>query len=495
MLVILHVPAFVYGVLDIDESDLVVIGRLLGHGAIPYVDFVEKKPILLYLFYWPAAVFGFEIWPMQILGLLWLFATCLVVGSAAHRWTGRREAGVAAAWLCGLASSCNVLSINAELLLNLPAAGALWFFVRAEKGGGWRAELGVGLCVGLATLFKHQAGILLFSLGLAHLWLWVRQRSARWDRLGALGAGFVVPWVLVGGVYAALGHWDAFFEWNVRRNLLYSSFGAGSAWLRFALGLGLYVIFSAPLAWFLAARQTWRATTEPIRLALALTLWATWIPVSLGGRFYAHYYLQFVPALALLAAPAAVDLVDRWPRLRRRIRVGVWLALLIPVVGYLAYGTARGVVGRYPTQDAATIELGRWLRTRTSPQSRLFVWGHYTPIYYLAQRLPGTRYYNTSVQMGDFDPGHLPEGFDFAPYRSERDVSLAIEDLERRRPEYFVDTSPARIHSWHKVPLSQFPRLERYLRAHYRLVARPGGAAVYRRRRGPLQRGSPRGPG
>jgi 4-amino-4-deoxy-L-arabinose transferase-like glycosyltransferase len=478
-LALLRAPGFVFGVLDIDESDLVVMGRMIGKGALPYLDFVEKKPLFLYLFYVPGSIFGFEIWPTQLLGLLWVFATCVLVGRAAREWTGRRDVGIAAAWLAALASSCNVLSVNAELLLNLPAAAALFFFVRAEKRGGWRSDLFAGLCIAGATLFKHQAGILLVAMALALVW----RRSGGWlSRLAALFGGFCLPWAAVAGLYAARGELSAFYEWNVARNLFYSSYGAGSAWERFAMGLLLYVVAATPLLWFYATRETLRGRGDPVRFGLVLLLWLTWIPIALGGRFYAHYYLQFIPPLALLAAPGLADAAAGWKGLRTRARVGIAAALAIPLCAYLVFGFARGALGRYPAQEPKTIELARFLREKTAPTERLFVWGDFTPIYYLAERLPGTRYLNTAVHMGDFDPGHLPAGFDLRPFKSERDIAATLRDLDEKRPEIAVNTAPADIHHWGKVPLEQFPEIAGYLARHYEPIGTAGGAKVYRRR-------------
>ena len=140
------------------------------------------------------------------------------------------------------------------------------------------------------------------------------------------------------------------------------------------------------------------------------------------------------------------------------------------------------VRARAAVQDPKAVAVGEWLRDHSRPDERVFVWGHYTPIYTIAHRLPGTRYPNTSVHMGNFDPAHLPATFDPAQHRSPADVEATLEDLEKRRPSWFVDTSPAGIHLWDRVPLSAFPELARYRDDHYLEVARPGGAPVYRRR-------------
>src|SRR3954447_24924415 len=69
---LVKLAALVHGVVDIDEGDWSIAGRLLGQGALPYVGFVEKKPILSFLFYLPAALFGYRQCAMQIVSAAWI---------------------------------------------------------------------------------------------------------------------------------------------------------------------------------------------------------------------------------------------------------------------------------------------------------------------------------------------------------------------------------------------------------------------------------------
>ena len=84
------------------------------------------------------------------------------------------------------------------------------------------------------------------------------------------------------------------------------------------------------------------------------------------------------------------------------------------------------LLDRYPARDPSTVVLSDWLRENTRPDEKLLVWGHQTPIYYLSQRLPGTRYYNTSVHMGDFDPGSLYGAFDPPAHQSQIDLDNTL---------------------------------------------------------------------
>jgi hypothetical protein len=340
-----------------------------------------------------------------------------------------------------------------------------------------RDLLFAGICVGAASLFKHQGGILLAAFALAHLWN--RRRSAL-PGLLALTGGFAIPWLVAIGTWKGLGHLDEFLDWVFWRNFGYASGVSTFSWTR-ALAAVVVCVAGAALPWALAIRETARRG-DPLRRGLVLSLWLTWIPVAMGGRFYEHYFLQFVPPLAVLGAPAAAELIRKWPALPRALRLAALAALVLPVTGYTGYTLARGFTGRYPNQDPQVRELSAWLREHARPEARLFVWGHAPQLYYLSRLAPGSRYLTAATQIGGFDPAHLPADFDVGPHRSRRDVDLLISDLEASRAELFVDTTLANIHSWSRFPLAKFPELERYLRERYLLIGEAAGAQVFKRR-------------
>jgi hypothetical protein len=482
--ILLRAPGIFLGILNIDETDFFIIGRRVAEGAIPYVDIVDIKPPLAYLAYLPAGIGGFSLVPMQLIGIAWLFSTCLVIRRAAQLWTGRGDVGWAAAFIALAATSCDLPAVNTELMLNLPIALALLFFIRSQQQGRYSDDFASGLFISAATLFKHQAGIVLLALTCVPLIAARRRRSPSGSRavrrLCWLWTGFVVPWGAVVIFYSVIGHLRELYEWNVERNFLYLGQGAGSPWPRLAFALAVCVLGAAPVPWFFAAKESVKKL-DSIRMGLVLTLWLTWIPVSMGGRFYGHYFLQFVPPLALLSAAPLADLYHRRRQLRRSARLALGAALLLPLLGHFAAPFVLSTMRMLPGQDEKTRELSRWIAANTSADARLFVWGHYSPIYFLSERLPGTRYVTTSVHMGNYDPHHLPPEFDAGAHRSPRDVAATLVDLETKKPGWVIDTAPADIHEWSKVPLRAFPEIAAYVETHYSLVARPAGAAVYQR--------------
>ena len=484
-IVVLRSAGFVFGMLNIDESDFAVIAKRMLQGAVPFAEIADIKPPLAYLPFAPAALFGrLSILPVHVLGVFWVLATCLVLGRAARRLTRNEVAAAAAPWLALLASQCEVPSVSTEVLMALPAAGALLFYVRAETGGGLADGLLAGICVGVASLIRQQAGILLAAFGLALCWHALRNKDLRrLLRPLALAAGFALPWVMTVFAFSRIGALPEFWDWVIARNMHYGAVGtARDAFLLAAQSIPLCV-GGAIIPWVLATRETVQPTVRgPARTGVVLALWLTWIAVSAGGRFYEHYFLQFVAPLALLASPQAASLVQRWPAFSRRRRRLALVACAFPALILMAFSFGRGIAGRYPDQEPRARALAGWLARNTKADERLFIWGHYSPIYLLAGRLPGTRYVNTSVHVGNFDPAHLPDGIDLAPFRSDRDVAFTLRDLETNRVPVFVDTAPAGIHHWERVPLSVVPALDQYLHEHYALVADVAGSRVYRRR-------------
>jgi hypothetical protein len=472
---LLRSAAFAFGILNIDESDFVVFGVGLWRGLIPYRDLIEIKPPLGYLTYAVPELLPFSVLPTRILGVLWVFATALLLRAAARRWRGSEPAGWAAGWLYLLATLCEVPSFNSEIMMNLPTAAGLYCFVRAreQETAGW--DFAAGLCLGCASLYRHQGAIGGVAVGLAVL---MRGRTP-WRSFAVLLAGSVVPWAATVAAYAALGALPAFVDCVFVRNLSYAGGTTGSAWVRAAESTALCVSATL-LPWWVSVRAARSLRWDTVKLALVMLVGLTAAAVSAGGRFYEHYYLQFAPALALLGAPAAVALGKELPAAGLWLRRAVLVAAVVPAAVFLAYSYGRGLTGHYPVQDRRVVELSRFLRDNTAPNERLFIWGHFTPIYALAHRLPGTRYPNTSPMMGNFDPEQLPNGFRASDWRSERDVRAALEDLRGKKPAIVVDTATADIHRWSKVPLSDFPDLAGYIHDCYRAIGHPGGASVYR---------------
>ncbi|HMK74433.1 MAG TPA: hypothetical protein VK454_13890, partial [Myxococcaceae bacterium] len=213
------------GIVNVDESDFFLIARVMARGGVVFRDVVEGVPPLIYVAYLPTALTRLSLFPVRVVGVLALWATCLVLRRATVAWTGSTRAGWLAAWAAFLASLCEGPSVSSELIMNLPSALALHALVRARRVGGLRWVLAAGAWVGVASLVKHQAGMLLAPLAVGTLWP-EASAPAPFDRaprrLGAtllLGVAFAVPWALAAGAWWLQGALPEFLEWVVVRDL------------------------------------------------------------------------------------------------------------------------------------------------------------------------------------------------------------------------------------------------------------------------------------
>lgn len=483
-IVLFRSPSFFCNLVDQDEAHFLLISRMMFSGGIPFVDAVDKKPLFCYLFYSPAAFFGFNMAPLRVIGVVWVLVTCLVLYRAATAWSERNDVGLAAAWLYALISSCNNLAIHTELMMNLPTALSLYFFVRSSRSVGYLPYVGMGFSISIATLFRHQSGILLFALIPVIIWqMRIRHESLRRSlcSISVLFLCFLLPWLTCACFYAVIGHWAEFLDWNVMRNFVYVAKAGSEGYLqRFAKSFLMYVVAAAPVPWFLAMREA-NQRMNPVRAGLLLSLGLFWIPVSMGGRFWSQYFVQFAVPLALVAAPQAAHLFRRWSGLRPAFQTLLAIGTGLPMIIYLTVGYARLVTDAfpYPSQEVRTVVLGRFIQQNTRPDERIQVWGYIPPVYVAAKRLPGTRFITTAVQFGDIEPNHISQDFDPAKALSPRDVDTMVADLQRNRPALIIDTAPMDLNAWRRFPMETAPFIMDYVRENYDVLPNTTGARIY----------------
>jgi hypothetical protein len=252
-----------------------------------------------------------------------------------------------------------------------------------------------------------------------------------------------------------------------------------------------------------AAKASFKADAM-FRADAALLLWfaVSFVAMSVGGRFFGHYFFQVLPALCLIGARGIIGilaalngeepgsqtadgLASRARRARRPVWRGVLLALL--VVGFAitvvrfhtrtvqlaadwlrgaeSAGTRKWFHGRLNDEERqiaakvknlnmepaeAADQLGVETMRRAGPRERppegpsdyLFVWGYRPEIYYWSGLLPASKYLSTQPLTGvPADVHYL--GSDYHAVLDERDTAATrqelAQELARVQPEYIVD--------------------------------------------------------
>jgi 4-amino-4-deoxy-L-arabinose transferase-like glycosyltransferase len=483
-----------------DEACHVAHALVMLRGGVPYVDFVEKKPPLIYCFYWLAvAVFGPDLRPIHLLTIGWVLATCLVLEALVRRSLPPPHAACAAlgyALFTTCYQECDALATNCEILMNLPAALSSYALLAAPgerwRRGGWM--LAAGLLLGTAFLFKHQAGI---GLVVAAFWLLGARRPRRQRALdlGALGLGFALLPLLVVAIYARLGFLRELYEWNVTTNLSYIT-ATHSPRALLVIAAEMTISFVGANLWlfalaaWLAVRWPESARSGEARVLVgyhAAWLAATVLPVAMGGRFYGHYYIQMYPPLCVLAGVAAGELLER----RRSLPAGVRRLFVAALVGPAAAFQIAALL-RHHEQDFE----GAWRLHRrvaaavdaaSAPGDRVFAWGQYPYPYYFARRDPATRYILCEYVL-PFWETYLAgrDHFEAADIQAHhrRNYALLLGDLRRRPPQVIVDTSDAPRYrdKWAPFSLDHFPELQALVRSSYQLADTVEGVQILRRR-------------
>jgi hypothetical protein len=298
--------------------------------------------------------------------------------------------------------------------------------------------------------------------------------------------GFGLPLLAAWVTFATTGGAQDMLYWLVWRNVVYvaSPVGAGEALERAASYLLPWLLAMAPLAW---AWTRSRPLLDAHRRRLVDGLIGLGILAAFAGlRFYPHYFVPAAFALALGAAPAVAGWVQQ-PR-ERAARV-FFAATAILSVGFQAANTWLYLGGSGVYQESRPVY--RQLAERLSRDecfrgSRLFVWG-WAPAFYYEAGLRGSRPASRFAVMAQagltgYTPGRRARDGGPPTIPAIRHWDWLMDDLERNRATYFLDTAPAGIYRWDHYPLRDYPRLERYVERYFDPLGSIQGVRIFRRR-------------
>jgi hypothetical protein len=509
----LHLPGFRYDLISDDEAIYDAMAQVVSRGGVMYRDTVDHKPPGL-VYSYAAVRWGVEhlgggfpsvLAGVHLLGLLVAGAT-----AAALYAVGRSVLEARLAWipplLYALVSASNQppdsLAVNGELLMNLPTVLAVWCALVASRAGpgeharrslGWVAA---GAMCGVAALYKYQAAL----VGASFFFLVPPDETRDLKRLAydlatrgaAMALGLVVPFGLAALYFWRHGALGDAIAWGLLFNRSYLAEGPDlwTALVRFSLqffgmvvpnavifgagGFGLWSLLKRGGAAGIQANVTGVTNGRWM-----LTAWAleSMFCVTLGRRFFGHYFLQPELPLAILAAGPVAALWQRRPRL-------VAYGVMLPVLVFFLVAALPEVTHRWVYMiDPDYVSVGRAAAEETSPSDSIWVWGNVPQIYYAAERMPGVRFTFCNYLTG-LSPGTRSEYDPTVDPRKNAVTSawkLVMDDLDARRPALVLDTAAADMKFYGKFPIASFPLLGAYLKAHYRPERAVAGVVFYRR--------------
>jgi 4-amino-4-deoxy-L-arabinose transferase-like glycosyltransferase len=396
---------FIPSVVDPDESLYLLQAREWLRGGWPYVAVWDMHPVGA-----PAIIaaglflFGESIASARLVGALSVAATGFLLLRIVVLARCGRATGLAAGVLYvahsvlpgGLATNTEILFapfVAAGFALAVLAARDL---LELQRVPGVRLVGAVGLCFGTALWVKQVAAPEACAAfgGLMALAVWKGRMPLRGilPRASAFAVGCALPTALTAFVYFLRGDFPAFIHANFVAPLRYVARDADAnalVLMRLVLAgwIGMAWLLVAAAAALLALHRHRRLDTHTVLVATAL-LWfvAATLGVVLPGKFYAHYFLLWVPPLSLAAALGLRDVIVRAAPRRPGVSLLAVVALIasMPVLGDLASLGRRGVGLRLPDPPRAAAQA----IARLVPPGETAYVVNYEPIIYFLADLP-----------------------------------------------------------------------------------------------------------
>jgi hypothetical protein len=459
-------------VLDTDETIFHTVASRVLAGERLYLDVCDIKPPGIFFFYMLVqALFGDGLLPVHHVFSVVVMATAWAVGAMARRLADDSRAGFfgAAIYLAfhGVGDAASGSSSSTEQLAALPISVAILLLLGGPSPA--RALSG-GAFVGLAILFKPQAGAVGIAMALAIL---VHARR-RWCALTSLAAGAGLPLLAAWGGFAAVGLGEAFWRWGVLEGLAYAS-RAEVSYLREVSNLlaylGLHVLPIALAVWALR-----RFLHGQDRLLVAGWLACAVLASAAGGRVY---WNNFVLISVPLAVAAGVAAPAWWARLRPAVRVLVAMVALSPSLAsqaWLFWQEHRGHGSLRSGHEA----LGRQALFYLEPGGRLLAFGSAAPIYYVTRTSPPTPFLVTDHLFHYLDPNLLEHPDDILRHADPDRLRAFVAALRRPDVQVVID---APYSAWEGYSLERVPEVAQVVRQDFAPAHRAFGGTVWVRAR------------
>jgi hypothetical protein len=434
-----------------DSGVFLYTGWKILQGALPYKDIWDHKGPLLYLINAAGLVIGGgTIWGVWLLQLLVLVLTLAFVYYLASTWFSPLAAFVGLFYLV-LSFETFLEGGNLAEIYALPFTMLIYYFFyqSAGKTKSNHYPFIIGILGGLTFLLRPNligamlvAGSAYFLVGL--LFMQLRINSIK---LAILIAGFLLTLALCAVILLALGVLQEFIQQTFLYNFSYSSggdWGSRIAALKYGLTTlpgGKYAAILTLFGWLMIGvklsvaylrRDHFSANLQGLLLVF-LGLPAEILISLISGRLYLHYFILWLPAIALTFSYLAHLLLSltgrKWPVIFLPAVSNVLLVLFV----MLLFGKGIEVIsGRNlpisvdKISERQNLQLIEYINQKTDPEDEVLVWGGNAAVNFLSGRSAPTRFV---YQFQFFDAG-----FTYIDWIEE--FAAAVEN---RSPAVIVD--------------------------------------------------------
>lgn len=392
--------------IDMDEAIYGYFGQRILAGDVPYRDvFDHKVPGIFFIYALIIKLAGNSIISIRLVALFFTLLTTIVIFLIGKLIWHERAALWAAAFH-GIFINGFIIqgtTANTEIFINFFSILSLWFFLLANKAENRNDFLVFlsGLLAGLSFMTKPVAIFNFFVLFVFTLFF----KKSVLKRILYLLLGFF-GFPLIFSLYFLIK--SALVEYLSYAFIINRDYLALSQSFLFSLidnlKMGVaktssWIHTEAFLLWLTALGGLWlifiKGRTIKNYLAVSWLLFSG-LGVALGGAYLPHYYIQLVPALALLGGFFLAEILkEKWlvkiPLILKIIILAYFLfAFMILGLQYKGRFIAYKKNGDIYDQDSSFIS--QQLKIKTQPNDYLFIWPRTPEIYFLSQRKSASQF-------------------------------------------------------------------------------------------------------
>ncbi|KMP10606.1 hypothetical protein UR09_05720 [Candidatus Nitromaritima sp. SCGC AAA799-A02] len=453
--------------LERDEGEYAYMAQQLLQGVLPYTEAQSMKfPGIYFVYAGVLSIFGQN--PVAIhLSLLFVnLATAFLLFLL-----GRNLLGPLAGIAAGISFSVLTLNpalqgvwANSEHFVLLPAVGGI-LLLRITQDQPARFFFS-GLLLGCALLIKQHA-VFFCLFGIIYLGSRVVAKSQPFKNpflnIGLFAAGGLAPVILSAFLYGVTGNFSDFWFCTIQYASEYVSMTSpGQGFENFKYNFAQILESNFPILWLSLiglASAAWRKGAGREYLFLFGFFACSFLAITPGLYFRPHYFLLWMPALALLAGAGFESLVSGLSssRLKTAISAGILtLALGLPVLIEKEFfftlpvtEATRLVYGLNPFSES--LEIAKYIRDHSQKDDRVAVLGSEPQIYFYSQRRSATRH----LYMYPLMEKHA--------YARQMQAEM-IREIEKAQPEFVVVVKLAG--SWVSSRPDSPPMLEDWARGY-----------------------------
>ncbi|MEW6126158.1 MAG: glycosyltransferase family 39 protein [Acidobacteriota bacterium] len=567
---------FYAGNLYQDDGLWFTAGEEILRGKVLYREiYFDKPPVLPLLYALLFKIFGASILTIRLFTIGYSVAVAFALYRFGAYLYDRSKGLLAAAMFVVFSTTYTTghfQGLNTDLLMTLPYTLAAYWFVRAatdEHATSLRLATALASGVSISLAFQtNPKGIFDLLFVVLGSWFVIRSReSGVWSPESEIALQKpapesatvnnrrmeiwrVIAYCVIGLVLGAVpfyiylaasgslaDYWQSVWVWGSKYARYYPLWRSMLTALRQSLGyftlnnillIALVVVAGKTLNRFKANRGSLKTATgagfKVGRLNEADALMLLWFAVSfigmsVGGRFFGHYFFQILPALCLIGASGMTEIIARLKKTKVNVRRMVYGILIsgfaVTLVRFhartagLAVDELRGAksemtqtwyherLNREEFQAAQTVKeiedeanpvkpfdfeklrrAGANITATPTSADYLFVWGYRPEIYYWSGLLPASRYLSSQQLTGVPADVHFFSD-EFALMLDEATTAAhraqLLTDLQMRRPKFIVDELAA-YNS--QLAMSNYPELKNFLN-DYKLMETDKGFFIY----------------